>query len=73
MVREMANILLATRGSDPPATVGKNWLSSFVKRHTELRSTFSRRYDYKRAQNEDLKSLREWFATVQRIIDEKGI
>jgi hypothetical protein len=72
-VREMANILLAARGDDPPATVGKNWPSSFVNRRDELRSTFSRRYDYKRAQNEDPKSLRTWFATVQRVIDENGI
>jgi hypothetical protein len=34
---------------------------------------FSRRYDYQRALNEDPKSLRQWFATVQRTIDEKGI
>ena len=46
IVREMANILLATRGEDPPATVGKNWPSSFVQRRPELRSAFSRRYDY---------------------------
>jgi hypothetical protein len=29
-VRDMANILLAARGESLPATVGKNWLSSFV-------------------------------------------
>jgi hypothetical protein len=69
----MANILLATRGSHPPPTVGKNWPSTFIDRREEIRSCFSRRYDYQRALNEDPKSLRAWFATVQREIDKNGI
>ena len=72
-VGEMANILLAARGETPPATVGKNWPSTFVKRRDELRSRFSRRYDYQRALNEDPKALRAWFATVQSVVDENGI
>jgi hypothetical protein len=72
-VREMANILLKARGLTPSLTVGQNWVSNFVKRHDELRTRFSRRYDYQRALNEDPKSLRQWFATVQRVIDENGI
>ena len=72
-VREMANILLAARGETPPTTVGMNWPSAFINRRDELRSRFSRRYDYQRALNEDPKSLREWFTTVQRVIDENGI
>jgi hypothetical protein len=72
-VREMANILLAARGDNPPATVGKNWPSTFIQRRDELRTCFSRRYDYQRALNEDPKSLREWFTTVRRVVDENGI
>jgi Tc5 transposase DNA-binding domain/helix-turn-helix, Psq domain len=72
-VREMANILLAARGSTPPLTVGVNWVSKWIKRRDDLRTCFSRRYDYQRALNEDPKSLREWFATVQRVVDENGI
>jgi hypothetical protein len=72
-VREMANILLAARGSTPPLTVGVNWVSTFVNRRDELRTRFLRRYDYQRALNEDPKSLREWFTTAQRAIDEHGI
>ena len=72
-VREMANILLAARGETPPTTVGKNWPSTFIQRRDEIRTRFSRRYDYQRALNEDPKSLREWFATVQRVINENGI
>jgi hypothetical protein len=30
IVRDIANLLLAARGESLPATVGKNWLSSFV-------------------------------------------
>ncbi|KAJ8154161.1 hypothetical protein LV156_003224 [Aspergillus fumigatus] len=56
-VRDMANILLAARGNNPPATVGKNWPSTFIQRRDEIRTRFSRRYDYQRALNEDPKSL----------------
>jgi hypothetical protein len=72
-VREMANILLAARGTDCPPTVGLNWSSSFVKRRDELRTRFSRRYDYQRTLNKDPKSLRAWFATVQRVVNKNGI
>lgn len=45
-VRDMANILLTTRGSTPIQTVGKNWVYNFIKRHPELKSCFSRQYNY---------------------------
>ena len=48
-VREMANILLAERGSTPIQTVGQNWVYNFIKRQPELTTRFSRRYDYRRA------------------------
>lgn len=35
-IGEMANILLAARGSQPPYTIGKNWPSKFVERRDEL-------------------------------------
>jgi hypothetical protein len=63
-IAEMANILLAARGTNPSPTVGKNWPLTFIKQRDELRTRFSRRYDYRRALNEDPKSLREWFATI---------
>ncbi|OKP03366.1 hypothetical protein PENSUB_6869 [Penicillium subrubescens] len=72
-VRDMANILLAARGESPPATVGKNWPSSFVQRRDELRSRFSKRYNYQRALNEDPKAINEWILMVQRAIEENGI
>jgi hypothetical protein len=69
----MANILPAARGPTPLSIVSVNWVSSYIKCRDDLRTRFSRRYDYQRALNEDPKSLREWFATVQRVIDENGI
>jgi len=72
-VREMANILLAARGTNPPLTVGVNWASTFVKRRDELQSRYSKRYNYQRALNEDPKAIKEWFLMVQRVIEENGI
>jgi hypothetical protein len=48
-VREIANLLLAARGSTPPPSVGENWVTNFVKRHPNLLSRFSKRYNFKRA------------------------
>ncbi|OOO08734.1 Isopropylmalate dehydrogenase-like domain [Aspergillus oryzae] len=73
-VREMANILLLKRGfSDTPTTVGENWVYTFIKRREELKTQFSRRYNYQRAKCEDPKLLREWFERVQITIMQYGI
>jgi hypothetical protein len=56
-VREMANNLLAARGDTSPVTVSKNWPAAFIDRREELRSRYSKNYDYQRALNEDPKSL----------------
>jgi transposase len=69
-VQEMANILLAAQGTD---RVGKNWVSNFLRRTPELKSRFSRRYDYQRAKQEDPKVIREWFDIVERAITTYGI
>ena len=44
-----------------------------MKRRDKLKSRYSRRYDYQRAQNEDPRSIRAWFESVKRVIDENGI
>jgi hypothetical protein len=72
-VREMANLLLAARGSTPPLTVGENWVTKFVKRHPSLSSRFSKRYNFERAQCEDPKIIRDWFSLVQKTILQYGI
>ena len=72
-IEEMANILFAARGSYSLSIVGKNWLSIFINCCPELCIYFLRRYDYQRALNKDLKSIQQWFATIQNIIDENSI
>ena len=72
-IREMANLLLAARGSTLALTVGQNWCTKFVKRHLELSSRFSRRYNYQRAKCEDPKIISEWFNLVQKTIIQYGI
>ena len=58
-VREMANILLAARGSYSLSTVEKNWLSIFINCCPELCIYFLRRYNYQKTLNEDPKSIRQ--------------
>ena len=53
-VQNLANRLLVDRDAAP---VGPRWASNFVKRHKELCTRFTRRYDYKRALCEDPKLI----------------
>ena len=69
-VRDMADKLLAERGSSP---VGKNWPMNFVKRTARLITRFNRPYDRQRALCEDLKVIRPWFELVQRTKATYGI
>jgi transposase-like protein len=61
-VEEMANILLHDRGG---GRVGKRWAMNFVKRQPQLKTRYTRRYDYQRKQTEDPKLIGEWFNLVQ--------
>lgn len=72
-IREMANILLAARGTTPIQTVSANWASKFIQRRNELKTRWNRRYDYQRAKCEDPKVIREWFDRVQITIMQHGI
>ena len=72
-VQYMANVLLANRGSKPPLTVGRNWVTTFIKRHDILKTRFARKYDYKRALCEDVNTIRGWFERVRQTIEEWGI
>ncbi|EDN03594.1 conserved hypothetical protein [Histoplasma mississippiense (nom. inval.)] len=69
----MANLLLVSRGSNPSPTVGECWVRNFVNRHEELKSKFSRKYDYQRALCEDSEVIRGWFRLVQNTIAKYGI
>jgi hypothetical protein len=73
MLRDIANLLLKNRGEHTPQTVSKNWPTQYIKRHPELSSRFSRRYDYKRTLIEDPKTIIEWFKVVKRTIAHYGI
>ncbi|KAL1963312.1 hypothetical protein VTN77DRAFT_8535 [Rasamsonia byssochlamydoides] len=73
-IRDMANILLSERSpADAQLHVGKNWVSTFINRHEELKTRYSRRYNYQRAKCEDPKVINEWFDHVQSTIQQYGI
>src|SRR5258706_6206040 len=64
-VRDMADLLLTLRDG---LSLGKNWTTKFINSRPELKSKFSRKYDYKRAQCEDPVIIGEWFQLVQNTI-----
>jgi hypothetical protein len=72
-MREIANILLAQRGSTSTQTVGEKWVYNFIKQHDEIKTQFSRRYNHQRAKCEDPKIILEWFNHVQITIMQYGI
>ena len=53
--------------------MGVNWSSNFVKRQPELRTRYSRKYDYQRAKCEDRKAIKEWFNLIRNIKAKHGI
>ena len=72
-IQDMANILLSNRGLSNIQPIGQNWVYKFIKRHDQLKTKFSRRYNYQRAKCEDPKLIKEWFDHVQIIIMQYGI
>jgi len=66
----MADKLLRARGGNP---VGKNWVDNFVKRTPELRTRWSRPYDYQRAACEDPAAILRWFSLVEATKQKWGI
>jgi hypothetical protein len=70
MVGDMANLLLETRGA---SRVGPRWASNFVRRQPELRTRWSRPYDYQRAKCEDPEIIGAWFDLVRNTIAKYGI
>jgi hypothetical protein len=65
-VEDIAKIILTSRHRP---SIGKLWAHRLVERTSELKTRFSRSYDYQRAQCEDLKLLEAWF---QRVADTKA-
>ena len=66
----MADLLLSERGESP---VRKNQTTNFIKRRTEIKAKFGRKYDYKRAKCEDPKIIQEWFSLVRNVVAKYGI
>ena len=61
-VRYLAQLLLCARLSSPQsAYVGEHWVTRYIKRHDELSSKYSRKYDYQRAKCEDPELIKGWF------------
>jgi hypothetical protein len=62
--------------TEPPTElerIGIHWVHNFVNRHDSLKSKYSRKYDYERAQCEDPQVLRTWFELVRKTIEKYGI
>ncbi len=65
-IQRMANLLVAQHASS--GSVGKNWLTRFIKRHEELMTKYLRKYDYQRAKCEDPEEIQKWFDLVQATV-----
>ena len=75
-VSYLAQLLLSARlaqSSTQAITIGGHWVNQFIKRHPELKSKCTRKYDYQRAKCEDPKLIKAWFARVQETIEKNGI
>jgi len=66
----MANHILVSRKQQ---RVGKLWAHRFIKCNPELKTRFSRFYDYQRALFEDPKLIAAWFQRVADIKAKYGI
>ncbi len=69
-VEDMANLLRATRHED---AVGTLWAHRFVRRRPELKTRFSRAYDFQRALCEDPELINAWFRLVANMRAKYGI
>jgi hypothetical protein len=69
-VGDMADKLRTTRDA---SRVGPRWAKRFVQRHPELRTRFTRKYDYQRAQCEDPTIIQGWFNLVRNMVAKYGI
>ena len=69
-VEDMANRLLLERDA---GRVGKCWALNFVKRQPQLKTRYTRRYDYQRVKCEDPQLIGNWFKLVEDIRAKYGI
>lgn len=64
-IRELAQRVLALHGN--PMPLGKNWIESFLRRHTALRTKRQRRIDSQRINGASTEVIKSWFSTKLRI------
>lgn len=69
-MEDIANRLLRDRDA---LYIGKNWATNFVRQQPQLKSVFSRKYDYSRALYEDPKLVQDWFDLVRNTIAKYGV
>ena len=69
-IKDMADHILVTRGS---RCTGKQWAYRFVQRRKELKTRFSRAYDFQRALCEDPDVINAWFQLVFNMRAKYGI
>ena len=73
-VRYLAQLLLSARlKSSEKAAIGEQWVNRFIQRHPELKSKYTRQYDYQRAKCENPELIKNWFTCVQETIQKYGI
>ena len=69
-VEDMGNHILKTRRK---RRVGKRWVYRFVSRRQELKTRYSRAYDFQRALCEDPNVVGAWFRLVQNMRAKYGV
>src|SRR5215469_4617901 len=72
-VRYLAQKLLSARLSSSNAIIGESWVNQFIKRHPELRTKYTRKYDYQQAKCEDPVLIKDFFKWFRDTIQKYGI
>ena len=73
-VRHLAQLLLSAWSKpSKDLSISVKWVSRFIQRHPELKSKYTRQYDYQRAKCEDPELIKGWFNCVQETILRYGI
>jgi hypothetical protein len=67
-LRLMAGELLKAKGDIEP--LGKNWTSTFLKRHSDLKSVFTNPQDRNRQLSEDWEIMSYWFQLYKETLEE---
>ena len=60
-VRRLAQLLLSARlPSSQPTTIGEHWVNRYIQRHPELKSKYTRKYDYQPARSSKTPPRNSW-------------